>query len=66
MYARPELEPAFDALWTGLRRELGRRDIDAPEQPTDTGADLMRFCSCTDLRIRQTIGYQGWISRTYL
>ncbi len=57
MYMRPELVPAFDALWLCLRQALRERGIDAPDKLTDAGTDLLGFWSRPDLLISQTCGY---------
>lgn len=57
MYTRPELQPAFDALWAHLRDGLRARGIDAPDQPSIVDGDHVAFWQRRELLISQTCGF---------
>ena len=57
MYRRPELGPAFDALWSTTRDLLRTEGIRAPEALTVVGDDLLSFWQRPDLLLSQTCGF---------
>ncbi|MFS4582850.1 phosphate/phosphite/phosphonate ABC transporter substrate-binding protein [Phaeobacter sp. C3_T13_0] len=55
MYDRRETAPALDALWQGIRDELGKISIDAPETLARDG-DLWSIWNDPSLLLAQTCG----------
>jgi len=62
MYARPELDGAHDRFWAVIRRELAIRDIESPEQLSNT-AEEFEVWQAPDLVLSQTCGmpYRTWL-----
>ena len=58
MYNRPELGPAFDALWEGTRDGLRAAGVaDVPDRLTPLQDGLLAFWQRPDLLLSQTCGY---------
>jgi len=57
MYQRPELGPAFDALWSTTRDLLRTEGVVAPDVLTVTDEDLLSFWKRPDLLLSQTCGF---------
>lgn len=57
MYNRPELGPAFDALWEATRAPLLAAGIAAPKALTLVEDNLLDFWQRPDLLLSQTCGY---------
>lgn len=62
MYRRPELQPAFDALWFSTRGLLRAEGIAAPDALTVAEEDLMSFWLRPDLLLGQTAAIHSGIS----
>ncbi|MDP2122296.1 MAG: PhnD/SsuA/transferrin family substrate-binding protein [Hoeflea sp.] len=56
MYDWPEIRPATDALWAGIRDQLSRRGLDAPAT-LDRSADPEPLWTDPGLILSQTCGY---------
>lgn len=58
MYNRPELRPAFDALWEGVRDGLRAEGVeDVPDRLTVVDEGLLAFWQRPDLLLSQTCGF---------